>query len=336
MSITFQVGDYWYENPSNTGAVRAWVDDNTKEYYAEIPTTVTYNNSTYTVNSLRDCFSGCSNLKVAPVIPSTITNMQNCFRQCTSLSGDVYIMTTSVSSYTSCFAGITNNITIHGTDTLTLERLRGTNPNYVYVNITPVTLPSTIECAPMNYMTDNGLVQLSPQTDTSLVSVQVPNGSGTITTTLEDALVDLSLRTTGINCAITTPTTMGGITVTPLGDGRLMINGTTSGYEIYLPLIHLDRLNFGQYKLVGCDGILAPPRNISNMTYRIVYSPSVVSKTLISTFYNEQTRTLGLNAETYSLGYIQNLNITCYFSSSDVQTFNNLIINPKLQLVGDA
>lgn len=196
MPATFQIGDYWYKSPNDDSTVQVWVDadDMDKEYYEEIPTTVTYNNITYTVTSLNNCFAGCTKLKVAPVIPKTITNMTRCFNNCTSLSGDIYIKTTNLSAYGSCFAGITNNITIHGTDTLTLTRLKNTNPNYVYINTTPTTLPSTIECAPMNYKTDSGLVQLAPQTDTSLVSVQVPNGSGTITTTLEDALVDLYSR----------------------------------------------------------------------------------------------------------------------------------------------
>lgn len=148
------------------------------------------------VTDISWCFQGCTSLTTAPVIPRSVANMSACFMICESLTGDIYVITHhDVESIDRCFSSTTKPITLHGNNILTLESLASTaTNNNVYVNTTPTTLPSTIECTPMNYQTDNGLVQLSPQTDASLVSVQVPNGGETITTTLEDALVDLYQR----------------------------------------------------------------------------------------------------------------------------------------------
>lgn len=149
------------------------------------------------VINISDCFSNCNSLLHAPVIPTTVKNIEECFRGCVALKGDIYIYTDNLANISNCFMGTTQSITLHAMNNNVdiCEQLASTaTNNNVYINTTPTTLPSTIECTPMNYMTDNRLVQLSPQTDASLVSVQVPHGSGTITTTLEDALVDLYQR----------------------------------------------------------------------------------------------------------------------------------------------
>lgn len=326
MPATFQIGDYWYKSPNDDGTVYAWVDDDTKEYYDEIPTTVTYNNLTYTVNSLKECFWGCTNLKVAPVIPSSVTNMQRCFDGCTSLSGDIYIMTKSLGVYGMCFNGITNNITIHGSDALTLLRLKSTNPDYVYINTTPTTLPSTIECAPMNYQTDNGLVRLSPQTDASLVSVQVPNGSGTITTTLEDALVDLYSRTSGLKTTLTSPQTINGITITPLSDGSISLNGTATD-SVELKFFRSNEFKAGRYTV-----------NLNNFGWNTLYI----------NYYRKSSGTTMLMPVTMHVSKVTNLAfsfnippsslppITFYVIISSGSTYNNEIIKPIIRLVGDA
>ena len=75
-----------------------------------IPSTVTYNGKSYTVNKIQECaFYGCPNLKTI-IIPSTVTNISltyrsvvndtlNCFKGCTSLK--TFIVSTDNPNYSS-------------------------------------------------------------------------------------------------------------------------------------------------------------------------------------------------------------------------------------------
>ena len=44
-----------------------------------------------TVTSMRETFSGCTNLITAPEIPESVENLQNTFQKCSSLTGTITI-----------------------------------------------------------------------------------------------------------------------------------------------------------------------------------------------------------------------------------------------------
>ena len=211
------IGDYRYSTTS-AGTAMVNVVDTTKTSYGEILSSVEIGSVTYSVTSMSSCFEICTSLTTAPEIPSSVTSMSSCFRNCTSLTtapvipssvtdmngcfssctalyGDIFINSTAV-NYTNCFHSTTQPITLHGVNTSFLSQLASTaTNNNVYVNTTPTPIPSTIQGTNMYYQqTQKTPIQLSPQTDASLVSVEVPFGNGTITTTLQDALLDLYQR----------------------------------------------------------------------------------------------------------------------------------------------
>lgn len=311
---------------SNNFSLRAV--GNYPTYNAIIPN-VSVQGLEFKLSSLADCFNGCSNLKTAPAIMEKSPNLSRCFKDCTSLEGDIYIWseslsdTTEANGYEDCFAGTTKNITLRGTESISnrfiLGLLRDTaDNNNVYINTAPTALPSTIECAPMNYQTDNGLVQLSPQTDASLVSVQVPNGSGTITTTLEDALMDLysrmsppTLYTTSLNSEVAS----NGLTFTPIGNGEIRINGTSTG-SVYVRLMKEPIVKAARYKLTGC------PYIGRCQVQKHFFNYNGIGTNLFTYIYN--------NEEQYFYGAFE---ITCIIRAGT--TFDNVIIKPELRLVGD-
>ena len=102
----FTIGDYGYTVTSGTN-VRAEVVDRTKSGYANVPSTVTYGGTTYTVTSLSSCFRGCTSLTQAPSIPSSVTSLNSCFYGCTSLA-QAPTIPSSVTNMSGCFYGCTS------------------------------------------------------------------------------------------------------------------------------------------------------------------------------------------------------------------------------------
>ena len=319
---------------SNNFSLRAV--GNYPTYNAIIPN-VSVQGLNFKLSSLADCFNGCSNLKTAPAIMEKSPNLSRCFKDCTSLEGDIYIWSeslpgvTGANGYEDCFAGTTKDITLRGTESSSnrfiLELLEGTTTNNnVYINTAPTTLPSTIECTPMNYQTDNELVQLSPQTDASLVSVQVPNGSGTITTTLEDALVDLYSRTSGLKTTLTSPQTINGITITPLSDGSISLNGTATD-SVELKFFRSNKFKAGRYTV--------SLNNFDWSTLYIVYYRKSNETTMSMPVTMRVSRVYNI-AFSFDIPSSSLPPITFYIIIPSGQTYNNEIIKPIIRLVGDA
>lgn len=106
LPIDFTIGDYGYRILLNN-RVGAIATDTTKTSYADIPSTVTYNGTTYTVTTLESTFYGCVNMVTPPSIPNTVTSMASCFRGCTSLATPPTIPN-SVTAMGYCFSGCTS------------------------------------------------------------------------------------------------------------------------------------------------------------------------------------------------------------------------------------
>lgn len=195
------VGDYHYvlydDYTASIGVI-----DTTKTIYSEIVTPYTYNGHDYVVTSMDSCFSYCINMTTAPVIPSTVTEFESCFAGCDSLTGDIYMLPIDFSQPVGigayhCFYNTRLPIVLHNPKTGVADTLAETaNYGNVYVNTAPSLLPtsSDVELTEMNYKESMGFTTLSPQTNAELISVQVPHGNNTITTTLNNALVDLYYR----------------------------------------------------------------------------------------------------------------------------------------------
>lgn len=60
--------------------------------------------TTWTADSMANCFQGCKSFNTSPTIPNTITNMDSCFQGCTSLVNAPTIPST-VTNMNSCFNG---------------------------------------------------------------------------------------------------------------------------------------------------------------------------------------------------------------------------------------
>ncbi len=100
----YDEGAYWVA-PGQKFA-RAKVLDNTKASYAKAAENVTFNGKTIPVLSFGNTYAGCTNLVVAPEIPSSATNMSSCFAACTSLTTAPTIPA-SVACMNNCFSGCT-------------------------------------------------------------------------------------------------------------------------------------------------------------------------------------------------------------------------------------
>lgn len=225
-----------YDTPSGSNDISVRVRDNNhdKVVYEDIPSTITYNDVTYNVVNLcvvysstdhdtLGCFEGCENMVIppnipnnirnmftafyrcsalttAPVISSTVTDMTECFFACDSLVGDIYVYATDA-QVTNCFEGddlASNTIVLHAmnANSSLCDALAQTSAsNRVYVDVSPEAPISFIDTQ-MNYVTNEGLKQLSLQTNADLVQCEVPNlaNGGTITTNVNDALIDLYNR----------------------------------------------------------------------------------------------------------------------------------------------
>lgn len=151
------------------------------------------------VTSITDCFGGCTSLTYAPVIPSSVQFMGYTFRGCSSLSGDIYIYTSTLSSTPSAtFMGTTQNICLHSmnNNASICDQLASTADNdNVHVNIHPEAQISFMNTE-MNYRQSSMFAPVSLQTNASLVQCEVPDlvNGGTITTNVNDALIDLYKR----------------------------------------------------------------------------------------------------------------------------------------------
>lgn len=146
--------------------------------------------------SMSMCFMGCTSLVAPPVIPSNVIDITDCFRGCTSLTGDIYILGSTIWFYDDCFNGTTQPIYLQGADPQNLIQMAQTSANNnIYVNVHPETL-ITFNDTQMNYMDGNELKSLSLQTNANLVQCDVPDlaNGGTITTNVNDALIDLYQR----------------------------------------------------------------------------------------------------------------------------------------------
>lgn len=362
------IGDYEYITTGTT-TVRVKVVDTTKVSYGEILSNVTIDGVEYSIDSMTDCFQGCSSLTTAPEIPSSVDSMagcfgnctslttapvisssvmymSDCFRGCTSLTGDVYIMANIEPTTTyiaDCFYNTTQPITLRGANTDILQSLASTaNNNNVYVNIAPTLLPNTIECSPMNYMTNDGLVQLSLQTDASLVTCEVPHNNSTVTTTLQDALLDLYSRTSYIKPTLTSEITNNGLTFTPTSDGGIYVNGTSTSV-VKVNLFELRNPTGGRYYLSGVSAVM-PSRieiNIFNLfiewrgtqdnyPIQVPMNYGVMRDIHNNEYFNAPYLSLH-DDKSYRLSKIQ---IQTYIPSN--RTFSNVLVYPKLRLVGDA
>lgn len=356
------IGDYEYITTGTTTA-RVQVVDTTKASYGEILSNVTIVGFEYSVDSMINCFQGCSSLTTAPEIPSSIASMTRCFdnctslttapvisssvmymaycfRGCTSLTGDVYIMADIEPTATyiaDCFYNTTQPITLRGANTDVLQSLASTaNNNNVYVNIVPTLLPNTIECSPMNYMTNDGLVQLSLQTDASLVTCEVPHNNSTVTTTLQDALLDLYSRTY-IKPTLTSEITNNGLTFTPTSDGGIYVNGTSTSV-VKVNLFELWNPTGGRYYLSGVSAV-TPSRikiNIFNLfiQWRDTQDNYLIYGVTRDIHNNEYLNAPYLSLHDGKLYRLSKIQIQTYIPSNT--TFSNILIYPKLRLVGDA
>ena len=244
----FIIGDYEYTiNTSVPTLVSATAWDKSKTSYAGIPSEVVHNTVSYKVTNINNCFKNCTSLVNAPLIPEGVSsmascfdgctslvnpppiipssvatmgfcfrncvsltsaplikcesNMRYCFQNCTSLVGDVYVYSFPQEEYsylTSCFQGTVHDIVLYSVDNDIdfCNALAATaNNGNVYVNVHPET-PISFTDTQMNYMTNEGLKTLSLQTNANLVQCEIPDlvNGGTITTNVNDALIDLYNR----------------------------------------------------------------------------------------------------------------------------------------------
>ena len=75
----------------------------------------------YTVTDMNNTFIGCSNLTVAPEIPSSVTSMDYTFYGCTSLTGNL-VINANPTGYGECLSDASTaagtNLVVSGTSTL--------------------------------------------------------------------------------------------------------------------------------------------------------------------------------------------------------------------------
>ena len=98
-NTAFTIGDYSYVIAGNNAFPS--VASTTKTSYGDLSSTVTYNNITYSITDISYCYSGCTNLVVAPSLPNSITNMTYAFNGCTSLTS--VSLPSSVEDLSYCF-----------------------------------------------------------------------------------------------------------------------------------------------------------------------------------------------------------------------------------------
>lgn len=186
------------------------------------------------VINISHCFDSCLSLSCAPVIPITVKNVEDCFLNCGALKDDIYIYTDSLANVYRCFGGTGQPITLHAMNgnTEICEQLADTtNNNNVFVNVHPETSILFIDTQ-TNYMTNEGLETLSLQTNANLVQCEIPDlvNGGTITTNVNDALIDLWTRQPLYSPSFTGSKTVNGITIVNNGDGSFTVSGTATAH----------------------------------------------------------------------------------------------------------
>lgn len=278
--------------------------------------------------SLYNAFNGCNALTQAPVIPSSVVNMYQCFYGCVNLEGDVYVYAKGF-SYHGAFYNTTKPIIIHSMNENVdvCQQLASTaNNGNVYVNIRPET-PISFTDTQMNYMTNEGLKTLSLQTNANLVQCEIPDlvNGGTITTNVNDALIDLCNR----NPISYTPVfegtvTKSGVTFTNNGDGSFTVNGTAPTSErVSQSILNIGMFPPAQYKMTG--GYQQRDSEVSYYTGTYVTWKSAGGWEA-SGSARESTTSYKLN--------IVSVNIR--FDISAGQTVNNVTFTPVITKVGGA
>ena len=139
------IGDYRYVL---YGDDTAWaqVTDFAKSSYGALQESVTYQEGTYALTSLRNCFYRCTSLTTAPEIPPGVTDISVCFQGCTSLTG-VIAVHGAPRDYGDCFADTTQPIALLVTDATELPTWQqvaatGNNGNVSVTMIDPSTNPA--------------------------------------------------------------------------------------------------------------------------------------------------------------------------------------------------
>ena len=120
----FTIGDYDYTIISGTTNVSMEVHDDTKTSYADPTGTVVYDGVTYTVTSMYECFSECTNLVAPPALSNltAVTNMGECFYKCSSLTTPPDLSNlTLVTDMSYCFTFCTCGVGITVDETAGLE-----------------------------------------------------------------------------------------------------------------------------------------------------------------------------------------------------------------------
>lgn len=103
---TFTIGDYKYTTLGSDNRVSAAAADKTKTSYANMSNTVTYGGVTYTVTQIDNCFRNCTSLVNPPTLPTTATYMASTFYKCTALQ-TAPLIPSGVTNMDYCFYGCT-------------------------------------------------------------------------------------------------------------------------------------------------------------------------------------------------------------------------------------
>ena len=96
------IGDYRYTNINNTSEAKVVVVDKTKTSYGAILSSVTIDDIECVVTNMNNCFDGCSSLTTPPVIPDSVKHMNYCFRGCSTLT-TVPVIPNGVLNMQCCF-----------------------------------------------------------------------------------------------------------------------------------------------------------------------------------------------------------------------------------------
>lgn len=263
------------------------------------------------------------------VIPSSVKNMRACFDNNDVISGHVYIYTNAPYNVYSSFHNTTQPIILHSMNENVdvCQQLASTaNNGNVYVNIRPETLISFTDTQ-MNYMTNEGLKTLSLQTNANLIQCEIPDlvNGGTITTNVNDALIDLCNR----NPISYTPVfegtvTKSGVTFTNNGDGSFTVNGTApTGEKVSQSILNIDVFPPAQYKMTG-----GYKQKDSEVSWRT--GTYVTWKSAGGWGFSDSAQE---SATSFKLNVVS---VNIRFEISAGQTVNNVTFTPVITKVGGA
>lgn len=141
-------GDYQYtvRYDNHGGTNYQWgvrVLDKTKTEYGEIRSSINNRN----VTLMDETFKNCSNLKVAPTIPNTITNMYGTFYECTSLEDISYlVIPENVTTLCYCFYHCTSLTNVPNTTNATSLKCMASmfHSCSSLSNVTGLVIPSSV------------------------------------------------------------------------------------------------------------------------------------------------------------------------------------------------